>query len=111
MDKMLSTLASLHDARRTIDELIDKVKEVESDKGTDTRKLLIIVLSVIGALVVVAFIAYAVYHHFSDDYLDDYEDLDDVFEDEDDEEDDEDDEEEDDEPESEGTVYDDDFVE
>ena len=97
MDKMLSTLASLHDARRTIDELIDKVKAVESD-----------------ALVVVAFIAYAVYHHFSDDYLDDYEDLDDVFEDEEDEEDDEDDEadeEEDDEPESEGTVYDDDFVE
>ena len=112
MDKMLSTLASLHDARRTIDELIDKVKEVESDKGTDTRKLLIIVLSVIGALVVVAFIAYAVYHHFSDDYLDDYEDLDDVFEDEEDDEEDEDeDADEDEEDEPEGTVYDDDFVE
>ena len=83
MDK-LSTLISLNEAKNAIDEIITKVKkiETETEEQKDSRKILIIVLALIGALVVVALIAWAVYKHFSDDYLDDYEDLDDIFEDE-----------------------------
>ncbi len=101
-----NTLVSLNEAKKTIDELIDKVKKDGTEKETDTRKLLIILLTVLGALVVIGVIAYAVYHHFTEDYLDDYEDLDDVFDNEFDE-----DENEDDEAEDEHNVYDDDFDE
>ncbi len=106
----LSTLISLNEAKSAIDELIARVKQVETEaeEDKDTRKLLILALSVIGALVVVAVIAWAVYKHFSDDYLDDYEDLDDIFEDED-YEDEEEDEDEEDEPEV--LVSEDDFAE
>ena len=104
----LNTLISLNEAKQTIDELIEKVKKLESKEETDGRKLLLICLSVIGALVVIGIIAFAVYRHFSEDYLDDYEDLDDVFDDEFDEDGDED---EDEGKEAESIVYDDDFDE
>ena len=106
----LNTLISLNEAKQTIDELIEKVRKQESKEETDGRKLLIIGLTVIGALVVIGVIAYAVYRHFSEDYLDDYEDLDDVFDDEFDE-DGEDEEEDEDGKEAESIVYDDDFDE
>ncbi|MBQ7174646.1 MAG: hypothetical protein IJR62_04205 [Lachnospiraceae bacterium] len=104
MMERFNTLVSLNEAKKTIDELIDKVKKVENEDETDSRKLLVIFLSVLGALVVIGVIAYAVYHHFTEDYMDDYEDLDDVFDDEFDED-------EDDEAEAEHNVYDDDFDE
>ena len=111
MDK-LNILMSLNEARKSIDDLIEKVKDVEEED--DSRRLLIIALSMIGALVVICAVAYAVYRHFSEDYLDDYEDLDDVFEDEDDDEDedeDEDDDEDDEDDDAEEGIYDDDFQE
>lgn len=71
MDK-LNTLISLNDAKKTIDELIAKLKHngEELTDSSDTRKILIITLTVIGALAVVGAIAYAVYRHFSDDCYD-----------------------------------------
>ena len=80
---------------------------------TSRQKILLgcfaMALAIIGGLVVIALIALAVYRHFSEDYLDDYEDLDDVFEDEEDEY--EEDEDEDEDTDEEETVYDDDFDE
>ena len=110
MDK-LSTLISLNEAKGAIDEIINKVKkiETETEDERDSRKILIIVLALIGALVVVALIAWTVYKHFSDDYLDDYEDLDDIFEDEEDDAYEDEDEVEDGEPEV--LVSEDDFAE
>ncbi len=72
MDR-LNTLISLNDAKKTIDELIAKLKHngEELTDSSNTRKILIITLTVIGALVVIGAIAYAVYRHFSDDW-DDY---------------------------------------
>ena len=85
MDK-LNALISLNDAKKNIDNMIEKIKAGSEDKETDMRRLLIIVLSVLGALVVIGVIAYAVYKHFSDDYMDEYDDIDDFLdEDEDDE--------------------------
>ena len=109
MDK-LSTLVSLNELKTKIDELIERSKKNEPEES-DSRKLLIMALAIIGGLVVIALIALAVYRHFSEDYLDDYEDLDDVFEDEEDEYEDEEDEDEDEEEDEEETVYDDDFDE
>ena len=107
MDK-LSTLVSLNELKTKIDELIERSKKNEPEES-DSRKLLIMALAIIGGLVVIALIALAVYRHFSEDYLDDYEDLDDVFEDEEDEY--EEDEDEDEDTDEEETVYDDDFDE
>ncbi len=85
MDK-LNALISLNDAKKNIDNMIEKIKAGSEDKETDMRRLLIILLSVLGALVVIGVIAYAVYKHFSDDYMDEYDDIDDFLdEDEDDE--------------------------
>ena len=87
MDK-LSTLISLNEAKNNIDELIAKVKRSDNDTEQDNSgKLILMILALVGGLVVVGLIAYAVYRHFSEDYLDDYEDLDDIFEDEEDEDD------------------------
>ena len=71
MDK-LNTLISLNDAKKTIDELIAKLKHngEELAESSNTRKILIITLTVIGALAVIGAIAYAVYRHFSDDGYD-----------------------------------------
>lgn len=78
MDK-LAALVSLNEAKKTIDELIVRVKNNFDEKETDSRKLLIVLLSVIGAVAVIAAIAYAVYKHFSADYMEDYDDIDDLF--------------------------------
>ncbi len=78
MDK-LSTLISLNDAKKAIDDMIEKVR-TGSEEETDSRKLLIIILSIIGALVVIGIIAFVVYRHFSND---EYEDYDDLFDDDD----------------------------
>ena len=86
MDK-LKALISLNDAKQAIDNMIEKVKAGSEEKETDTRKLLIILLSVLGALVVIGIIAYAVYKHFSSDYMDDYDDIDDIMDEADDEDD------------------------
>ena len=78
MDK-LSTLISLNDAKKAIDDMIEKVR-TGSEEETDSRKLLIIILSIIGALVVIGIIGFVVYRHFSND---EYEDYDDLFDDDD----------------------------
>ncbi|MBQ4537422.1 MAG: DUF4366 domain-containing protein [Lachnospiraceae bacterium] len=68
-----------------VEKIIDKK---ENDKKFNT---LLWVLAIIGVVVVVALIAYAVYRHMQPDYLDDFEDefeddfddaLEDIFEDE-----------------------------
>ena len=84
MDK-INALISLNEAKRHIDELILKLKNggEDSEGSTDTRKLLIIALSIVGALVVIGVIAYAVYRHFSNDGYD-YDDL--LLDDEEDDE-------------------------
>ena len=75
MDK-LNTLISLNDVRKTIDELILKLKHNDDNECSfDSRRALIIAISVIGALAVVGVVAYAVYRHFRNDNWDDYEDL------------------------------------
>ncbi|MDO4961403.1 MAG: DUF4366 domain-containing protein [Eubacteriales bacterium] len=86
MDK-LNTLISLNETKKTIDEMIEKIKQGEeeiSEKLSDNRKLVIIILSVIGALVVIGIIAFAVYKYFSNDDLDDFDGL---FDDDEDDED------------------------
>ncbi len=63
------------------------------NKKNDKCKALYVVLAIIGAVVVVAGIAYAVYRFLTPDYLDDFDDEfdedfdDDFFDDEDEEED------------------------
>ena len=88
MDK-LAALISLNEAKKTIDELIVKVKNNYEEKETDSRKLLIVLLSIIGAFAVIGAFAYVVYRHFSADYMEDYDDIDDLFDEDDEEYDDE----------------------
>lgn len=84
MDK-LNTLISLNDAKKAIDELIVKLRHSsDEEKSCDSRKLLILVLSVIGAIAVVGAVAFAVYKHFSNEAADEYDD--DLFDDDDDDE-------------------------
>ena len=78
MDK-ISTIISLNEAKKTIDELIEKVKE-RSGNSTDNRRLLIIILTVIGALAVIGAIAFAIYRYMS---YDDMEEFDDFYDDDD----------------------------
>ena len=75
MDK-LNTLISLNEAKNTIDEMIMKIKHnAVAEEETDYRKLLILALTIIGALVVIGAVAYAVYYHFSGVEIEDYDDL------------------------------------
>lgn len=84
MDK-LNTLISLNDAKKAIDELIVKLRHSsDEEKSCDSRKLLILVLSVIGAAAVVAAVAFAVYKHFSNEAADEFDE--DLFDDEDEDE-------------------------
>ena len=78
MDRF-NTLVSLNEAKKTIDDLIIRVRQGAAG-NKDEKKLVIIILSVIGALAVVGIAAYAVYRHCCKDG---FEDLDDLFEDED----------------------------
>ena len=74
MDK-LNTLISLNEAKSAIDDLIIRVKNSASEEETDYRKLLVLALTILGALVVIGVVAYAVYNHFSGVEIDDYDDL------------------------------------
>ncbi len=85
MDK-IAALVSLNEAKQTIDELILKVKNNISDDETDTRKIVIVILSIVGALVLVCAIAYFVYRYISKCNEDEYDDIDGFFLDDDDEE-------------------------
>ena len=68
----------VHDMNK-FDELLAALQKREDEKRKNT---LLWILAVIGAVAAVAAIAYAVYRHFSPDYLEDFEDdFDDDFED------------------------------
>lgn len=69
-----------------LDELLEVIKTKELSKKEDDKKNCILwVLAILGAVVVIAGIAYAVYRYMTPDYLDDFDDdFDDDFEDEDD---------------------------
>lgn len=69
---------------------LKKLSELISSKKDEKKEghVLVWVLAIIGAVVAVAAIAYAVYRYFTPAYLEDFEDdFEDEFEDEDDEED------------------------
>lgn len=70
-----------------LDELLDVLKAKELLKKDDDRKNCVLwVLAIVGAVAVIAGIAYAVYRYMTPDYLDDFDDdFDDDFEDEEEE--------------------------
>ena len=70
-----------------LDELLEGLKRRELMKKEDDRKNCIFwVLAIVGAVAVIAGVAYAVYRYMTPDYLDDFDDdFDDDFEDEDEE--------------------------
>ncbi len=86
MDK-LKTLVSLNEMKDSIEDMITRINHGQKEKKDESSRLLVIVLCVLGSLAIIGAVAYLVYRHFSDDYLDDYEDLDDLFDDEDEDED------------------------
>lgn len=71
-----------------LDDLLEVIKAKELLKKEDDKKNCIVwVLAIVGAIAVIAGIAYAVYRYMTPDYLDDFDDdFDDDFEDEDEEE-------------------------
>lgn len=68
-----------------LDELLEVIKAKELMKKEDDKKNCIIwILAIVGAVAVIAGIAYAVYRYMTPDYLDDFDDdFDDDFEDDD----------------------------
>lgn len=70
-----------------LDELLEVLKAKELLKKDDDRKNCVLwVLAIVGAVAVIAGIAYAVYRYMTPDYLDDFDDdFDDDFEDEEEE--------------------------
>ena len=66
-----------------LDEMIEWVKMSELLQKKEKKNVLLWILAVIGAVVVIAGIAYAVYRYLTPDYLDDIEDEfeDDFFDD------------------------------
>lgn len=70
-----------------MDELLEVLKTRELRKKEDEKKnCLVWILAILGAVAVIAGIAYAVYRYMTPDYLDDFDDdFDDDFEDEDEE--------------------------
>lgn len=67
-----------------LDDLLEVIKAKELLKKEDDKKDCILwVLAIVGAIAVIAGIAYAVYRYMTPDYLDDFDDdFDDDFEDE-----------------------------
>lgn len=64
---------------------MDKIKTMVSKKEEKKCCVWVWILAIIGAVAVVAGIAYAVYRYFNPDYLEDFDDeFEDEFEDEDD---------------------------
>lgn len=94
MDEVKSLL-ELNDIKKSVDAMIERMKNATFDarKGVSSKRTLIVILSIIGAAVVVGVTAYLVYKHFASDSLDeeDY-DLDDLINDDDDDASDDDDE-------------------
>lgn len=70
-----------------LDDLLEVIKAKELLKKEDDRRTCVLwVLAIVGAIAVIAGIAYAVYRYMTPDYLDDFDDdFDDDFEDEDEE--------------------------
>ena len=70
-----------------LDELLEVLKTKELLKKDDDKKNCVLwVLAIVGAVAVIAGIAYAVYRYMTPDYLDDFDDdFDDDFEDEEEE--------------------------
>lgn len=70
-----------------LDELLEVIKAKELLKKEDEKKnCLLWILAIVGAVAVIAGIAYAVYRYMTPDYLDDFDDdFDDDFEDDDEE--------------------------
>lgn len=77
-----------------IQELIDLLKEAKANKKKESEKdgkfgLIELALAIAGAVLIITGIAYAVYRHFTPDYLEDYDDddyeddFDDYFDDDD----------------------------
>lgn len=69
-----------------LDEILAEIKanELLKKKEDEKNKCLIWILAIVGAVAVIAAIAYAVYRYMTPDYLDDFDDdFDDDFEDED----------------------------
>ena len=71
-----------------IDELVAMLHRKEKENDNKNKNNLLWILAIIGAVVAIAGIAYAVYRFFTPDYLEDFdddfdEDFDDYFEDED----------------------------
>lgn len=67
-----------------LDELLEVIKSKEIMKKEDDKKNCVLwILAIVGAVAVIAGIAYAVYRYMTPDYLDDFDDdFDDDFEDE-----------------------------
>ena len=66
-----------------MNEFLEAIKMSELLQKKEKKNVLVCVLAVIGAVVVVAGIAYAVYRYMTPDYLEDFDDdFDDEFEDE-----------------------------
>ena len=66
-----------------LDEMIEYVKMSELLQKKEKKNVLIWILAVVGAVVVIAGIAYAVYRYMTPDYLEDFDDdFDDEFDDE-----------------------------
>ena len=66
-----------------LDEMIEWVKMSELLQKKEKKNVLLWILAVIGAVVVIAGIAYAVYRYMTPDYLEDFDDdFDDEFDDE-----------------------------
>lgn len=86
----IKSLIELNELKRNVEAAIERVKEAgkEVSEDVDTRKVLTVALSIIGALVVVVAVAYLVYRYFSNDSLEDDYDIDDLIADDDDSDDD-----------------------
>jgi len=66
-----------------MNEVLEAIKMSELLQKKEKENVLVCILAVIGAIVVVAGIAYAVYRYMTPDYLEDFDDdFDDEFEDE-----------------------------
>ena len=71
-----------------IDDLMNMLRRQEKVQADKPKNTLVCILAIVGAVVAVAGIAYAVYRFLTPDYLEDFEDdfdddFDDYFEDED----------------------------
>ncbi|MCR4909286.1 MAG: DUF4366 domain-containing protein [Lachnospiraceae bacterium] len=87
--KLDSALKSVNNLKGSIGDLIERKREADIIEEEKKNNTLVIVLSVVGAVAVIALLVYAVYRYFTPDYLEDFDDEyddrfdDDFFDDED----------------------------